>query len=87
MIAGKCMYLTNASIPLTTSTLVEVLRMALPDVFLTVPYVLKLLAETEEGVGMLRRCKQVVSSGSTLSDDLGDRLVQDGVNVETLFAG
>jgi len=87
MIAGKCMYLTNASIPLTTNTLVEVLRVVLPDVFLTVPYVLKLLAETGDGVDMLRGCRQVVSSGSTLSDDLGERLVQEGVNVETLFAG
>lgn len=87
MMVGKCMYLASASIPSTADTLVEVFRATSPDVFLTVPYVLKLLAETAAGVRALSQCKQVVSSGSTLSDELGNRLVAEGVNVETLFAG
>jgi len=52
-----------------------------------VPYNLKLLAESPAGLEALKACSQVVSSGSQLSDELGDRLVQMGVNVETLFAG
>lgn len=87
MMVGKCMYLASASVPTTSSSLIQALEAATPDVFLTVPYVLKLVAETEVGVKALQRCKQVVSSGSTLSDELGNRLVQEGVNVETLFAG
>jgi len=87
MMAGKCMYLTSATAALTTKNLVDVFRAASPDVFLTVPYMLKLLAESSDGIDVLRQCKQVVSSGSMLSDELGYRLVEEGVNVETLFAG
>lgn len=87
MMVGKCMYLARADIPSTAETLVQTLQAASPDVLLTVPYILKLLAETVAGVRALAKCKQVVSSGSTLSDELGNRLVQEDVNVETLFAG
>ena len=84
---GKCMYLTSVTAPLTTANLVQCFAAASPDVFLTVPYLLKLMAEAEAGVSALRQCKQVVSSGSMLSDELGNRLVDEGVNIETLFAG
>jgi acyl-coenzyme A synthetase/AMP-(fatty) acid ligase len=87
MMVEKCMYLTNANMPLTAQTLTEVCRIVQPQVFLTVPYVLKLMAETDNGVSELTKCKSVVSSGSQLSDELGDRLVEAGVNIEVLFAG
>jgi hypothetical protein len=48
---------------------------------------LKLMAETDDGVSELTKCKSVVSSGSQLSDELGDKLVEAGVNIEVLFAG
>ena len=81
------MYLTSVAVPLTTRNLVSSFEAASPDVFLTVPYILKLMAETEDGISALRRCKQVVSSGSMLSDELGNRLVGEDINIETLFAG
>jgi acyl-coenzyme A synthetase/AMP-(fatty) acid ligase len=87
MMVEKCMYLTHANMPLTAQTLTEVCRIVQPQVFLTVPYVLKLMAETDDGVSELTKCKSVVSSGSQLSDELGDKLVEAGVNIEVLFAG
>ena len=88
MISGHmCMYLNNAAIPQTNDGLVELFEVAQPDVFFAVPYNLKLLAESQSGIEALRKCKQVVSSGSQLSDELGNRLVDAGVNIETLFAG
>ncbi len=50
-----------------------------PDIFLGVPYALKLLAETEHGIQVLRDCKLVLFGGSSCPDDLGDRLVEGGV--------
>ena len=81
------MYLTNANMPYTASALIEVCKAVQPDVFLTVPYILKLMAEMDEGVTELVKCKQVVSSGSQLSDELGDKLTEAGANIEILFAG
>jgi len=51
-----------------------------------VPYVLKLLAETEEGIDCLKRSKVVSSSGSVTPDELGDRLTKEGVFLGSHFA-
>lgn len=45
------------------------------------PYALKLLAETEEGVRLLRRLEIVMYGGSACPDDLGDYLAGEGVNL------
>ncbi|KAK4964061.1 hypothetical protein LTR66_012495 [Elasticomyces elasticus] len=83
----RCMYLTGADMALTTEGLVTIMKQVVPNVFFTVPYVLKLLSESRQGIEALKTCSEVVSSGSTLSDELGNRLIEEGVNVEILFAG
>jgi hypothetical protein len=51
----------------------------------TVPYVLKLLAETERGIQVLKKCKVVSSNGSRCPDELGDLLTARGVFLGCLF--
>lgn len=77
--SGKPIYIGNYDIPLTRQNLVEMLRRVKPELFHVVPYVVKLLAETDEGVRALADVKMVLFGGSSCPDDLGDRLVKAGV--------
>ena len=52
-----------------------------PESFYGVPYALKLLAETDDGIRVLKECKLVLFGGSSCPGDLGDRLVAAGVYV------
>ena len=49
------------------------------------PYVLKLLGETEEGVETLASFEAVSFAGAAVPDDLGDRLVAAGVNLMSQY--
>ncbi|KAL8377138.1 hypothetical protein RB595_008015 [Gaeumannomyces hyphopodioides] len=79
IVAGKRTALYNAAIPITNANMLEAMRAVDPQSFNCVPYVLKILAETEEGIRALARCKVVVFAGSGCPDDLGDLLVDNGV--------
>ncbi|MDB4982557.1 MAG: putative NRPS-like enzyme, partial [Myxococcales bacterium] len=50
------------------------------EIFYGVPYALKLLA-TPEGIALLAKFKMVMFGGSACPDDLGDLLVDNGVNL------
>jgi hypothetical protein len=69
----------NANLPLSGANLIEAMTAVKPESFHGVPYALKLLAETERGVQVLRDCELVLFGGSSCPDDLGDRLVEAGV--------
>ncbi|KAK4955913.1 putative NRPS-like protein biosynthetic cluster [Elasticomyces elasticus] len=75
------MYLANHSLPVTSSNMLRVISAAKPQLVVAVPYVLKLLAEKEEGVQALAAADLVLFNGSGCPDDLGDRLVAAGVNL------
>ncbi|KAF6799434.1 nrps-like enzyme [Colletotrichum sojae] len=77
--SGKPIYIGNYDVPLTRRGLVDMLRRVKPELFHVVPYVLKLLAETDEGVRALADVRMVLFGGSSCPDDLGDRLVKAGV--------
>ncbi|KAF8511947.1 L-aminoadipate-semialdehyde dehydrogenase [Hysterangium stoloniferum] len=84
MHAGKPIFLfPTGLIPLTKDAIVSLLNS--PDcnaeAFHAVPYILNILAESEEGINILRRMKAVMSAGSALPDAIGDRLVDVGVNL------
>jgi acyl-coenzyme A synthetase/AMP-(fatty) acid ligase len=81
----KTIYLFNSHVPQTNSTLCEAIEAARPEIVWTVPYVLKLLAETERGIQALKKCKVVSSSGSRCPDELGDLLTERGVFMGCLF--
>lgn len=74
-------HLYNADLPLTRDHLTTILSRHDFEIFYGVPYALKLLAETEEGVDLLRRLKIVMFGGSACPDDLGDYLAGEGVNL------
>jgi acyl-coenzyme A synthetase/AMP-(fatty) acid ligase len=73
------MYLFNWNVPLTSTNIIKTLQAANPQLLSTVPYTLGLLAESKEGINALKECELVTYHGSACPDELGDRLVQQGV--------
>jgi thioester reductase-like protein len=80
--AGKALYFYNPNLPLTARQLTAVFKNLGPEleIFYGVPYALKLLGNPE-GVELLKRFKMVMFGGSACPDDLGDMLVDAGVNL------
>ncbi|KAI0408691.1 acetyl-CoA synthetase-like protein [Xylaria palmicola] len=85
MYMRKTAHLYNADLPLTAEHLVAALKEIRPEICHTVPYVLKLMAERQDGIEMLRRCKFVTAAGARTPDELGDRVVQQGVNLGVIL--
>jgi acyl-CoA synthetase (AMP-forming)/AMP-acid ligase II len=79
--SGKPIYLYNADLPLTREHLSKILKTHDFEIFYGVPYALKLLAETDEGLGLLQTLKIVMYGGSACPDDLGNALAKNGVNL------
>ncbi|KAA8644467.1 hypothetical protein EYZ11_011175 [Aspergillus tanneri] len=79
--SNKRLYLYNAKLPLTRQNLLDIMKSHVVDIFYGVPYALKLLAETEEGISVLSKLKAVMFGGSSCPDSLGDLLVANGVNL------
>lgn len=77
----KKIFMYNASIPLTSQNLLEIGRKYSFEIFYGVPYALKLLSESDEGIEMLKKMKVVMFGGSACPDGLGDLLVEHGVNL------
>ncbi|KAI5205354.1 acetyl-CoA synthetase-like protein [Aureobasidium subglaciale] len=77
----KPLYLCNYTIPHTRQGLTAQLQYLKPEIFNCVPYLLKLLCETEEGIDELANVKLVLYAGSGCPDDVGDLLVSRGVNL------
>lgn len=83
--SGKPIYYCNYALPLTKRSVVTMLERAAPDLFHCVPYVLKLLAESEDGIKALAKVNFVIFAGSACPDDLGDKLVRHGVNLNANY--
>ena len=79
--SGKPMYYFNYAFPLTKQNITATLEAVKPDLLFCVPYVLKLLGESKEGVEALAKIDLVMYGGSACPDDLGDMLVKNGVNL------
>ncbi|KAK9418316.1 hypothetical protein SUNI508_08277 [Seiridium unicorne] len=77
--SGKQMAMYNSNLPLSGSTLIEAMEATQPESLNCVPYALKLLAESSEGIAALQKCKLVLYGGSSCPDDLGDLLVNNGI--------
>ncbi|KAH8428587.1 uncharacterized protein LDX57_006283 [Aspergillus melleus] len=78
-------HLYNAAMPITSESLIDILEIVKPEAVHTVPYVLGLMAEKPRGVELLRRCQVVTGAGARTPDELGDRLVREGVNLGIVF--
>jgi acyl-CoA synthetase (AMP-forming)/AMP-acid ligase II len=77
----KQIYMYNASLPLTQQHLLNIMQQYPFDIFYGVPYALKVLGETPEGIAALAKLKVVMFGGSACPDALGDKLVDHGVNL------
>ncbi|KAJ5987772.1 AMP-dependent synthetase/ligase, partial [Penicillium waksmanii] len=81
----KTAYMWNAAIPLTAQPVVSVLEVAQPESVAAVPYMLQLLVDSPRGIDCLRRCQLVTYGGAPCPDELGDRLVREGVKFSGSF--
>ncbi|KAL6862096.1 acetyl-CoA synthetase-like protein [Trichoderma novae-zelandiae] len=77
----KSIHLYNAELPLTQDHLLRIMQAHDFEIFYGVPYALKLLSESQRGIGLLQRLKVVMYGGSACPDDLGNLLVDNGVNL------
>ncbi|WVF69836.1 hypothetical protein IAT40_004615 [Kwoniella sp. CBS 6097] len=84
---GKTFTLMPPNLPLTSANICRIIKKSptSPVQHFAVPYVLKLLAETDEGVQTLADFEAVSFAGAAVPDDLGDRLVQAGVNLISFY--
>ncbi|GHJ89085.1 hypothetical protein NliqN6_5487 [Naganishia liquefaciens] len=84
---GQPFTLHPPHIPLTSANICRVIRSSPspPTQHFAVPYVLKLLAETEEGTETLAGFEAVSFAGAAVPDDLGDRLTKAGVNLISVY--
>lgn len=81
IVSRKKTMLYGAGLPLTNGNLVRAMNGADFESFHAVPYALKILSETDEGIAALSKCKLVLFGGSSCPDDLGDKLVENGVYI------
>lgn len=81
----KTAYLYNTALPLTADNLIAAVEKVRPDAIHCVPYVLGLLAEQQQGIEILKSRKVVTAAGARTPDELGDRLVREGVNLGVVF--
>ncbi|KAJ9261852.1 hypothetical protein DTO027B5_3035 [Paecilomyces variotii] len=81
----KTAFMWNASLPLTTSSLVAALKSSQPESISAVPYVLQLLVEEPSAIDVLKKCKLVTYGGAPCPDELGDKLVGEGVRFGGAF--
>lgn len=76
----KTAFMWNATLPLTAELVVDALEAAHPESVAAVPYMLQLLVDSPRGIAALRKCKLVTYGGAPCPDELGDRLVSEGVH-------
>lgn len=82
---AKTLYLMDGQLPQTHDNVTQAIKKADPEFILTVPYVLKLVAEKRDGIEVLKRAKIVSITGSACPDELGDMLTKEGVFVGSSF--
>ena len=75
----------DTSLPITGRALVAALQEAQPESMHCVPYVLQLLVDEPDGIRILQACQLVTFGGAACPDQLGDRLVAEGVRFGGLF--
>lgn len=87
MYHGKAFTLLPPHLPITSGNIVRTIQSSPspPQQHFAVPYVLKLLAETEEGIKSLASFEAVSFAGAAVPDDLGDRLVAAGVPLISFY--
>jgi acyl-coenzyme A synthetase/AMP-(fatty) acid ligase len=85
MYMAKTANLPSATVPMTADTLMAAIEATQPDVIHAVPYALQLISEHPRGLAYLKSAKIVTAAGARTPDELGDYLVNEGVNVGVVF--
>ena len=85
MYERNLVYFYNSNIPLTGSYMLKAIEHIRPDNLHVVPYSLKLLAESERGIDAMKACGRVIFSGTGCPDVLGNRLIREGINLESFL--
>ena len=85
MYQRKTVFFLNPDLPMTCEGLTLAIQEAKPRTLCAVPYTLKLLAEQKRGIDALKQIDQVFFTGSQCPDDLGGRLVENGVNIASMM--
>lgn len=85
----------SKDVPITARNVTKCLRVAeetassseAPSVkyFTSVPYILQMMAEDEEGLGLLQNMDLVGVGGAALAAEVGDTLIAQGVNLVSRF--
>ncbi|OOF95586.1 hypothetical protein ASPCADRAFT_507410 [Aspergillus carbonarius ITEM 5010] len=82
MHSQKLIYMYSANLPLTAPNLLSTLKEHPEiEILYAVPYALKLLAESDEGLQKMARLELVMFGGSACPKPIGDKLVQNGVRL------
>ena len=81
----------GADAPITASNVIKCLKLPrkgeMPEVayFSSVPYVLQMMVEEDEGIGCLKGMDLVGVGGAALPEMVGNKLVREGVNLVSRF--
>ncbi|KAF7718577.1 NRPS-like protein biosynthetic cluster [Penicillium ucsense] len=76
----KTAFMWNAALPLTAKSVICALEATRPQSVAAVPYLLQLMVDHPRGIDALRACELVTYGGAPCPDELGDKLVNEGVN-------
>jgi hypothetical protein len=83
------LYMYPSTLPITASNLLASFesfpKTSKPTSFLSVPYILEMLADVPEGLDILKKLELVSTGGSPLSKDIGDAFVKAGVNLVSRY--
>ncbi|RFU27493.1 hypothetical protein B7463_g8837, partial [Scytalidium lignicola] len=85
IISVKPVHIYNVTLPLTKEYLIQSLESHSFELFAVVPYALKVLSESNKGIELLKKLKLVLFGGSPCPDVLGDMLVNNGVNLVSIY--
>lgn len=85
ILTESLIHVYNPHVPITLDRLKRVTANHRFQLFSAVPYVIKLLAETPEGVEFLRQFELVTSGGGPVPENLGDMLVEQGVRLTSIY--
>ncbi|KAJ5593482.1 hypothetical protein N7537_010386 [Penicillium hordei] len=81
----KTAYMWNAALPMTAELVLTALEEVRPELLAAVPYMLQLLVDDPRGIAALQKCTLVTYGGAPCPDELGDRLVREGVKFGASF--
>lgn len=83
----SALYMFPSTLPITSTNLLSAFE-AVPTKhtsFLSVPYILEMLAETPEGMASLQRLELVSTGGSPLTPATGDRFCREGIKLVSRY--